>query len=89
MQSKIQDFAKHAKEISPVVVGVIGAGLPPGLPPCFQFPNKSNINQVELVRISKGLEQMIGERATPQIGVECNLGIFQIPPRSTPYNLPN
>ena len=36
-----------------------------GLPPCFRFPNKSNINQVELVRISKGLEQMIGERATP------------------------
>jgi len=71
VQSKIQDFAKHAKEISPDVVGVIGAGLPPGLPPCFQFPNKSNINQVELVRISKGLEQMIGERATPQIGVEC------------------
>ena len=43
----------------------------PGLPPCFQFPNKSNINQVELVRISKGLEQMIGKRATPQIGAEC------------------
>ena len=50
---------------SPDVVGVIGAGLPPGLPPCFRFPNKSNINQVELVRIPKGLEQMIGERATP------------------------
>ena len=44
---------------SPDVVGVIGAGLPPGLRPCCQFPNKSNINQVELVRISKGLEQMI------------------------------
>ena len=54
-----------SREFSPDVVGVIGAGLPPGLPPCFRFPHKSNINQVELIRIPKGLQQMIGERATP------------------------
>ena len=38
-------------------------GCPLGSLLVFNFPpNKSNINQVELVRISKSLEQMIGER---------------------------